>query len=303
VATIDLPSESGGPARVTPPPTVDAAGALLTLPGITHTAELGGYTRSWNVVAPAIAETTRPRPLVILLHGLAADGTILQQALGFDPLADGTDVVLAYPDAIDGAWNDERVDATSSTAHQSHIDDVAFLDHIIDDAVAADRVDPNRVAVVGFSNGGMMAAYYACVRADRVRAIAVVAGAGGAGLNARCNPTRPVSVLAIHSRRDRVVPFQGGPIAADTGHWGSSAPVPLMLDRWRTIAGCQGIVDRVYTSAAPVVTEQHAYGCRPGVEVVLERVESKVHGWLSDPTFMTTDIVWQFVVEHTLVPA
>jgi hypothetical protein len=79
--------------------------------------------------------------------------------------------------------------------------------------------------------------------------------------------------------------------------------VPVMLDRWRTIGECQGIVDRVVSVGAPAVTEQHAYGCRPGVEIVLERVDSKVHGWLSEPTFMTTDIVWQFVVEHTLVPA
>ena len=275
-----------------------------TTPGVVRSLVLGGRKRTWIVVAPPAVETTRPRPLVIVLHGLAADGKILQNALGFDPLADGTDVVLAYPDAVDGAWNDERPDVVSSVAHREHIDDAGFLDSIIADAVTTDLVDANRVAVVGFSNGGMMASYYACVRADRVRAIAVVAGAGGGGLNQRCEPSRPVSVLAIHSRRDAVVPFLGGPIAADTGRWGSSAPVPSMLDRWRAIAGCAGIVDRVLNTRAPSVTEQHAYGCRPGIEIVLERVESRVHGWLSEPgTLMTTDIVWQFVVEHTLVPA
>ncbi len=332
IATVDLPVESGaqagsvhsgsapadGPNPDTPnagtssadAPTSDtatvddAAPERQTTPGVVRSLVLGGRKRTWIVVAPPAVETTRPRPLVILLHGLAADGKILQNALGFDPLADGTDVVLAYPDAVDGAWNDERPDVLSSIAHREHVDDAGFLDSIIDDAVAADRVDANRVAVVGFSNGGMMASYYACVRAERVRAIAVVAGAGGAGLNKRCEPSRPVSVLAIHSRRDAVVPFLGGLIASDTGRWGSSAPVPSMLDHWRAIGGCQGIVDRVLKASAPSVTEQHAYGCRPGVEIVLERVESKVHGWLSEPgTFMTTDIVWQFVVEHTLVPA
>ena len=327
IATADLPVESGaqvgsadsGSAPADTPnagapsadtsssetPTADdAAPERPTTPGVVRSLVLEGRTRTWIVVAPPAVETTRPRPLVILLHGLAADGKILQNALGFDPLADGTDVVLAYPDAVDGAWNDERPDVVSSVAHREHVDDAGFLDSIIDDAVAADRVDANRVAVVGFSNGGLMASYYACVRAERVRAIAVVAGAGGAGLNKRCEPSRPVSVLAIHSRRDAVVPFLGGLIASDTGRWGSSAPVPSMLDHWRAIGGCQGIVDRVLKASAPSVTEQHAYGCRPGIEIVLERVESRVHGWLSEPgTFMTTDIVWQFVVEHTLVPA
>lgn len=323
IATVDLPVESGAsPAgstqsgstqsdpSATDPSAADASTSDAaapdrpTTPGVVRSLVLGGRKRTWIVVAPPAVETTRPRPLVILLHGLAADGKILQNALGFDPLADGTDVVLAYPDAVDGAWNDERPDVVSSVAHREHIDDAGFLDSIIADAVTTDLVDANRVAVVGFSNGGMMASYYACVRADRVRAIAVVAGAGGAGLNQRCEPSRPVSVLAIHSRRDAVVPFLGGLIAADTGRWGSSAPVPSMLDRWRAIAGCAGIVDRVLNTRAPSVTEQHAYGCRPGIEIVLERVESRVHGWLSEPgTFMTTDIVWQFVVEHTLVPA
>jgi polyhydroxybutyrate depolymerase len=88
-------------------------------------------------------------------------------------------------------------------------DDSAYLAVLIDEAIAKWPVDPNRVFIIGHSNGAFMAYRMACDHADKIAAIAGLAGAASS-VPAQCNPSAPVSVLHMHGTADAVVPFAGG---------------------------------------------------------------------------------------------
>lgn len=67
-------------------------------------------------------------------------------------------------------------------------------------------VDPDRVFATGISNEAFLAHRLGCELADRIAAIAPVAGGN---LMLVCDPARPVSVLQFHGLADAVVPFEG----------------------------------------------------------------------------------------------
>jgi polyhydroxybutyrate depolymerase len=102
------------------------------------------------------------------------------------------------------------------------VDDVAFINSVIDDVSGQDAVDPGRVYATGISNGAFMAQRLGCDLADRIVAIAPVAGTLGAGVS--CQPDQPVSVLEMHGTSDPLVPYAGGTM---TGRGGQSRIVSV----------------------------------------------------------------------------
>src|SRR5262249_32676611 len=98
------------------------------------------------------------------------------------------------------------------------------------------RVDPQRVFVTGFSNGGAMAHRLACELSDRVAAIAPVSGLllnvdrEDHEVEFRCVASRAVPVFEVHGAKDRVALYEGG---RSTCLWGS----PIMPSVAETVRG------------------------------------------------------------------
>jgi polyhydroxybutyrate depolymerase len=88
--------------------------------------------------------------------------------------------------------------------------------------------------MVGHSNGGFMSHRMACDRADRIAAIASLAGATWADPE-RCQPSGPVAVLQIHGDDDQTILYDGGAIQGDAY---PSAPVTVAT--WAATNGCAG---------------------------------------------------------------
>src|SRR5690606_10112325 len=95
------------------------------------------------------------------------------------------------------------------------VDHVAALGAWIGQAAAHPRVDPRRVYLVGFSNGGFMAYRAACEMSSRLAGIISIAGAIPSD-PASCKPERALSVVQIHGDRDPIVKFEGGYLFANT---------------------------------------------------------------------------------------
>lgn len=162
-----------------------------------------------------------PRPLVILLHGYQTDATQQEAYLQIKAETDPRGVYYAYLDGTrDGAgrpfWNGAGC-CQILTFPAAPIPDVEYIDAVLDRiiAAAAERhpaspVDPNRIFIIGHSNGAFMAHRYACER-PRVAAIATLSGAQWNGCPAVA-PSR-VSVLHIHATNDILIPFYGRSIA------------------------------------------------------------------------------------------
>ncbi|MDM7459710.1 MAG: alpha/beta fold hydrolase [Paracoccus sp. (in: a-proteobacteria)] len=155
--------------------------------------------------------------VVIFLHGYGADGADL---LGLaDPMAPHLPTTAFFaPDAPEPCRNNPMgyqwfpipwLDgSTESEARSSMQRSLRMLDAYIDTVLASEQVAPDRLVLVGFSQGTMMALHVAPRRAE---AVAGVVGFSGRLLSpetladeARVKPP----VLLIHGDQDEMVPFE-----------------------------------------------------------------------------------------------
>lgn len=240
---------------------------------------------------PASGPPPVRRPLLLLLHG--AGGTA-RMALGntqWPALADREGLLLAAPEGTrrdphqppafrqnPQAWNDGS--GRGHTARQG-TDDVGFLAALVGRLVAAHGADPARVFVAGFSNGGSMAFRLAAERPDLVAAIGAVAG--------HCwvapEPApRAVPGFMIFGGLDLLNPIDGGEVTTPWGAEEYHPPVRQSFDRWRTFAGCGGVVHE--REEPPGVREWRSEGCAAGVEVRMIVVDDLGHHWPGAPRLL-----------------
>ena len=150
-----------------------------------------------------------PRPVWLLLHGAGQTGARLARLLPCDEIADRHGVILLYPDALDGQWNDGRgVDRSGDTAITAH-DDVGFLDRLLDHATRRLNADPQRIYATGVSNGGLMTFRYAIESGERLAAAAAIVANLPEPL-ALAQPRAPLPILIMNGTDDPFVPHQGG---------------------------------------------------------------------------------------------
>ena len=110
---------------------------------------------------------------------------------------------------FEGHWNDCRK-AASYSARLRDVDDVAFLRALVARLAQEYRVDPQRVYVAGYSNGGQMAFRLAAEAPGLPAAIAAVAASLPTTGNDACRPVeRPTAALLINGTRDPINPVLG----------------------------------------------------------------------------------------------
>lgn len=211
-----------------------------------HTLARPEGVRRYLVLDPGGPEGAGQRPVVILLHGHGeAAAAVLGRAsfAGYTPrdwatLAEREHVLLIAPEGVKGndgkvAWNDCRGDASTNAT----TDDVGFIAALIDAAVAHLGVDPRRVYVFGYSNGGGMAYRVGIELAPRIAALGVQSALMPA--QSRCAaPARPVSVFILHGTGDPIAPYGGG----EVGNWlthgrGSGMSAEASVALWRRVDG------------------------------------------------------------------
>ena len=186
-----------------------------------------------------------PRQLVVLLHGVGADGNDL---IGLAPalaerLPHAAFVAPDAPEPCDMApygrqWfslRDRRPAALLAGAAAS----APRLDAFLDGALARHGLANHQLALLGFSQGTMMALFVAPRRAPSIAAVLGFSGALlGAGRLAAETRSRP-PVLLVHGAADEVVPLEalfaaveGLQAAADPGAV-AGPPRPAPRDRPR----------------------------------------------------------------------
>ena len=191
--------------------------------------------RPYRLVVPDDNVPSRAAPLLILLHGYGASGSLQELYFRMTREANARGILYAIPDGtLDASmrrfWN--ATDACCNFARVA-VDDVAYLDAVIDDVSARFAVDPRRIYLIGHSNGGFMAHHMACARSSRIAAVISLAGATFSD-PARCTPTEPVAVLQVHGTADSTILYNGGSFMG-----GSSYPsAATSVSRWATHDRC-----------------------------------------------------------------
>lgn len=236
---------------------------------------VGGSVRTYWMYIPAEVDKSKPMPLLFILHGSAGSGEVMMAVTqrGFEHISDKEKIVIVYPDALERRWNDQ--DGT--------VDDAGYLLALTDKLAAESLVDRKRVYIAGLSNGGMMAQRMACEYADRVAAVATVAGTLPAELMGKCKPSRPMPVMVIHGTEDPIVPWGGGAVAGFE-EFGKVVSARETARFWAAHNQCKGAAlvvpepDRDPKDGTRVQLEMFV-DCRSKADVTLVTVEGGGHTW------------------------
>jgi polyhydroxybutyrate depolymerase len=247
--------------------------------------ELDGRTFELHVGAGGGGDPSAARPLVLAFHGGSADGTAMRKLTNLDARADRAGWVVAYPNGVDGHWNDGR-GVENYPAHRDDVDDIGFVARLVEHLEETAGVDRRRVYATGFSNGGMFVHRLAMARPDLLAAVAPVAGTIARPL-LEPGPTAAVPVFMIHGTADRMVPYDGGPVGGPSESRGEVASVSETAERWRSANRCSGQPeeetlphrDDADPTRVGVATWRPAEGEGDGAEVVVATVVEGGHTW------------------------
>jgi polyhydroxybutyrate depolymerase len=249
-----------------------------------------GLSRSYYVVAPATHPAGEALPLVVVLHGRGVSPQVEKDRTGFVPLVARRQAVLVFPAGVGTSWNGG---ACCGPAQARGIDDIDFVNEVVSHVVADEPVDPRRVYLVGYSNGGRLAFRMACQGATgRFAAVAVVAAAP----TAPCPPGPATSLLALVAGGDpNVVYGSGKPLVVN----GFTEPsLTAAMASWRERDGCPGTPAKEVRGTLTVLS---ATGCAAGTRVALGLYAHGGHPWPagSSGTPSANDEVWSFFQRPT----
>lgn len=182
--------------------------------GETVVIEHDGRQREYRVFVPRRIKRKEDQvPLVICLHGGGGNASQVSR-MGMSGKATEHQFIVAYPNAIDLHWNDGR-DTQRYADHDQEIDDVAFILDVVKEVKANHPVDPNRVFVMGVSNGGFMSQRLAMEHSQVFSAAGIIIASMGEALKEKFAPELPVSMLFMNGTDDPLVPYDGGEVTVD----------------------------------------------------------------------------------------
>jgi polyhydroxybutyrate depolymerase len=254
---------AGGPAGPIENPEISGPGDYARL-----LASSGG-TRGYSLHVPPGWDGASPLPVLLVFHGVPQGD--VRALTGFDAIADESGFAVAYPRSRDQDW---AVGCTACTnAARGGIDDVRFVEDVLDDLAAALPLDSTRIWAVGFSQGALLSHFLACEIPDRIAAFASVAATMIEQVVVGCEPARQVPWMFVHGSEDPVLPAAG-----ESGAFARTISIETTAAIWADFDGC---------GEDPVVTELPDAGDQ-------ERTRVRLHDWSGCEA--GTDVQWYEVL-------
>jgi len=152
---------------------------------------------------------SNPAPLLILLHSASTSGAHQENYMKLGPVAKKNGIIYIAPDGMTNPEGKRFWNAAKSCCnrYKEEVDDVAYINSLIDEISKKTSVDPKRIYLIGHSNGAFMSFSFAC-KTNKVAAIVAIAGAMDQSPD--CTPSTPVSLLNIHGTADKTIKVTGG---------------------------------------------------------------------------------------------
>jgi len=194
--------------------------------------QVGNLTRFFWVHLPGGTKPGTPSPLVFVLHGAGGAGAkLMSRRYGFNAIADRERFIVVYPYGVDGQWNDGRGRTVRHAKDNSSVDDVGFIDAIIDELASEFTVDRRRIYVTGMSNGGMMTYRLGIELGSKLAAIApMIANIPVNIANEKAGS--PLSVLIMNGTDDPLIPWKGGQVRVLGSEYGEVVSTEQSVRYW-----------------------------------------------------------------------
>jgi polyhydroxybutyrate depolymerase len=273
----------------------------------------GNTVRKYKIYVPNIYTTqNRNVPLVLGLHGFGDNIASFSQ-ICMTGIADTANYIAVYPEAL----VDNGIPLISGTAWHSgasgnlpivgqyefskNVNDVGFLNALLDTVIKNYRIDTTRIYCFGFSFGGFMTDRMAAEKPNRFAAVANVAGLRGNSVTAV--PTVSMPYLHFHGTADETIEY--------TGTYTFTNGVPgLGMGTEKTV---RFWVNVNHTDTIPVIDTmpdlandglrfiRYSYlNGNDNSSVVLYKVVNGTHDWYGTPTndISYCQTIWKFFNQY-----
>lgn len=271
-----------------------------------------GIERSYIVRTPAdFLHGNKKLPLVLVLHGGGGNGNNAEKWTGFTQKAGKEGFIVVYPEGTRRKGRMLRI-LTWNAGHccgpamRNRVDDVGFINALLDELIENHPVDPKRIYVTGGSNGGMMSHRLGIELSHRFAAIApVIATVFGD----ERRPEHPVSAIMLNGMLDKSVPYKGGPPGGRFPDAWDGTPARPASDQaafWAGANGCSDVPDE-YDKGQYILIR---YRCPAGRSVELYGIKDNGHAWpggrkagprgdTPSKSLNGTDVIWNFFKAHS----
>ena len=249
---------------------------------LTHEGELRQYL---TYVPEIYTSSGIARPLLFNFHGGSGSASGQVYTADFRPIADTANFILVYPQGTFGStWNSSL---PTNPRTKMFVDDFGFVDAMIK-KINSDYIfgiDTTRVYATGYSNGADISLSLACVRSDKIAAVASVSGLLDRHTAENSNPLT-VGVLSIHGTNDFSRPYEYG---LD----GYYFTIDELNTYWSSINGFSGQPQKETYDVAGLSVEYLKYGKM----IEHYKVNGGDHIWLdiTRDGFNTNQKIWNFL--------
>lgn len=247
--------------------------------------EVDGLKRRYVLYQPDVPPSHGPRrPAIIMMDGRGGTPWTAMRSSRWNQKADSDGLILIYPEAtrIDPEgplhfltnpqmWN---AGTGGSDTERSHVNDLLFLERVLEDAVARAEIDADRIYMCGFSNGAAMTWRFAVERPGLLAGIGPVAGHFRLQVK---QLSEPVPMICFFGRLDPLSPYEGGEVELPWGLRESRPPALASVHAWARLCGHEPQEGRVEKEPG---LSRLIYG-RPGErnEIQFITVDDLGHTW------------------------
>jgi polyhydroxybutyrate depolymerase len=188
-------------------------------------------------------------PLVLVCHGYSGTAQGIMDYSQFNALAEEFGFAVCYPQGTLDGSNTTFFNVGYDFQNNQTVDDVAFVEELIDSLQAMYSLSEQDVFCTGMSNGGDFSYMLACQASETFKAVAPVAGMIMQEIMDNCNPDNEVSILEIHGTQDNVTYWQGDPNNNDG--WGAYPSIPNTIDFFTNMFGLNTLVSSAFPNIDP----------------------------------------------------
>jgi len=221
-----------------------AATSLVAANPNRKTIQIDGIEREFLVYMPQHTNREKPDGIIVCLHGFGRTMNDFFGEYNISPIADSLNLIIVAPQAL--PEQNQRVNILASTISNltdnrislhsvwgcgmriqatllllgtslfneelnRDVDDVTFIDRMIDDVLSNYSLPAENVFVLGTSMGGFMAYQYALLKGTRLSGLISIAGSMGLEIKGMDHEVK-IPVCDFHSLTDEVVPYTGSQI-------------------------------------------------------------------------------------------
>ena len=243
--------------------------------------------RTFNLQLPNNYNEQKSFPLIFVLHGYYHKNLGMPIYSGFDKFVN-KDCIVVYPhgmmeeNGINYFWNS----GGGLSNNYGGIDDVKFIDNLIDTLTFDYSIDTDSIFIVGHSNGGMMSYRLAMELSHRITAMANLAGSM---MFDTIIPGFPVPILHIHGTADQAVLING---SSDLS-W-PTMNINSVLKQWAKWNDCLPEPDTIVNNDSVIYVK---WSDKSGENQVLGCfLINQGHDWaiISDNGWNISENIWDF---------